>query len=73
MAVQGCVRLCMAVQGYVRLCMAVHKWSSPYGCGLAFAIVHWGSTNYTVLELPLFCVVLLWRIYGEFTRNIIQA
>jgi len=63
----------MAVQGYVRLCMAVHKWSRPYGCGLAFAIVHWGSTNYTVLELPLFCVELLWRIYGEFTRNIIQA
>jgi len=55
---------------------AVHgctEWSRPYGCGLAFAIVHWGSTNYTVLELPLFCVELLWRIYGEFTRNIIQA
>jgi len=45
----------MAVQGYVRLCMAVHGWSRPYGCGLAFAVVHQGSTNYTVLELPLFC------------------
>ena len=36
--------------------MAVHEWSRPYGCGLAFAIVHWSSANCTVLELPLFCV-----------------
>jgi len=25
--------------------MAVHEWSRPYGCGLAFAIVHWGSAG----------------------------
>jgi len=72
-AVWGYVRLCKAVFGCARLCMAVHEWSRPYGCGLAFAFVHWGSANYTVLELPLFCVELLWRIYGEFTWNIIQA
>jgi len=66
-AMQGCVRLCEAMQGCVWLCKAIHEWSRPYGCGLAFAFVHWGSTNYTVLEIPLFCVELLWRIYGEFT------
>jgi len=64
-AVHGYTRLCLAVQGYA--------WSRPYECGLAFAIVHWGSANYTVLGLLLFCVELLWRIYGDFTQNIIQA
>ena len=39
--------------------MAVHGWSRPYGCGLAFAVVHQGSTNCTVFDLPLFCVELL--------------
>ena len=38
----GGSRLCIAVQGCVRLRMAVYEWSRPYGCGLAFAIVHWG-------------------------------
>jgi len=38
--------------------MAVFERSRPYGCGLAFAIVHWGSANYTVLD-PYFCVELL--------------
>ena len=53
--------------------MAVHRWSRPYGCGLAFAVVHQGSTNCTVLDLPLFCVELLWRIYGNLTQNIIHV
>ena len=60
----------MAVFGSARLCMAVHGWSRPYGCGLTFAVVHQGSTNYTVL---LFCVELLWRIYGNFAQNIIHV
>jgi len=34
--------------------MAVHKWSRPYGCGLAFALFCQGSASCTVLELPLF-------------------
>ena len=63
----------MAVFGCARLCMAVHGWSRPYGCGLAFIVVHQGSTNCTVLDLPLFCVELLWRIYGNFTQNIIHV
>ena len=66
----GCVRLCLAVQGYAWLYMG---GLDLYGCGLAFAVVHQGSTNCTVLDLPLFCVELLWRIYGNFTQNIIHV
>ena len=63
----------MAVHGCAWLCMAVLCGSRLRGCDLALAIFNWGSTNNTVLELPLFCVELLWRIYGNFTRNIIHA
>ena len=72
--VQGCAWLCKAVFGCARLCMAVFEWSRPYGCGLAFAIVHWGSANYTVLELPLFlCWVIvedLWGIYSKHNSSL---
>ena len=63
----------MAVQGCVWLCKAVLSGSGLRGCDLALAIFHWGSTNNAVPEFPLFCVELLWRIYGNFTRNIIHA
>ena len=68
-AVHGCVRLYMAVHGCAWLCWV----GLDSGCDLALAIFHWGSTNNAVLELPLFCVELLWRIYGNFTWNIIHA
>ena len=61
------------MHGHVRLCMAVLSGSGLRGCDLALAIFHWGSTNNAVPDLPLFCVKLLWRIYGNFTWNIIYA
>jgi len=54
MAVQGCVRLCEAMQGCAKLCMAVHEWSRPYGCGLAFAFVHWVAPIVQFLNYPYF-------------------
>ena len=60
----------MAMHGCVRLCMDGPRLNR---CDLALAIIHWGIANYAVLELPLFCVELLWRIYGDFTQKIIHA
>ena len=59
------MRLCKAMWGYAWLCMSE---SRPYGCGLALAIFCQSSAN-CIVELPLlvFCVKLLWRIYGDFT------
>ena len=70
MAVHGCVWLCMAMHGCVRLCMDGPRLNR---CDLALAIIYWGIANCAVLELPLFCVELLWRIYRDFTQNIIHA
>ena len=47
--------------------MAVLSGSGLRRCDLVLAIFYWGSTNNAVPELPLFCVELLWRIYGNFT------